>query len=266
LSYIHTCSTSAAITTGYIHTHSSSAVNIVNLRSYALQNLVGTNCYPTLVHAARLPSTLLTCIRTHCRTSLVPAAVLRSYALLVCCQDRRPVLVLVAAPRWQPLLSYIRICYASAAITTNNIRKCTSSAVNIVVLCPYMLQSFIGTHSCPSFVRAARIQSTSLTCTCTCCRTSLVPTVFLHSYMQRVCHHYRWLHSYTLLVSCQHRQPAFVPVAEPCWYPLLSYISMCCSSAVNIVDLHSYALQNLLGTHCFPMFVRAARLPSTSST
>jgi len=129
-----------------------------------------------------------------------------------------------------------------------------------------VLQSFVGTHSCPSFVRAAHIQSTLLTCTYTCYRTSWVPTVVLHSYMRYVCRHYRWLHSYTHLVCCQHCQPVFVYVAEPRWYPLLSYISTRCSSDVNIIDLYSYALQNLVGIRCCPTFVRAAHLPSTSST
>jgi len=129
-----------------------------------------------------------------------------------------------------------------------------------------VLQSFVGTHRCPSFVRTAGIQSTLLTCTCTCYRTSLVPTVVLHSYMRHVGCHYHWLHSYALLVCHQHRQPAFVRIAEPCWYQLLSYISTRCSSAINIVDLHSYTLRNLVGTHCCPTFLRTACLLSRSST
>ena len=78
------CSASAAMTTGYIRTLRSPAVIIANLRSDALQNVVGMHCCPTFVRAARLPSTSLTSVRTRCRTSLVCTAVLHSYALLVC--------------------------------------------------------------------------------------------------------------------------------------------------------------------------------------
>jgi len=169
--------------------HSSSAVNIVYLCSCALQNLVGTHCSPTFVHAARLPLTSSTCVRTRCRTSLVHTAVLHSYMLRDCRHCR---------------------CLHS------------SSAVNIVYLCSYALQNLVGTHCCPTFVRTARKQSTPLTCVRTCCRTSLVHTAVLHSYMQRVCRHCRWLHSYVLLICHQHRRPGFVRVAKPHWYPLLS--------------------------------------------
>jgi len=124
------------------------------------------------------------------------------------------------------------------------------------------------------------MMSTPLTCVRTRCRTSLVHTTVLHSYMRRVCRHYHWLHSYVLLACRQHRRPAFVRIAKPRCYPLLSYIGTCCSSADYIVDLRSYALQNLVGTHGCPTFVHAARLtllplatfvraprlPSTSST
>jgi len=123
------------------------------------------------------------------------------------------------------------------------------------------------------------MQSTPLTCVRTHCRTLLVHTAVLHSYMLHVCCHYRWLHSYALLICRQHHRPAFVCVAKPRCYPLLSYIRTCCSSADYIVDLRSYVLQNLVGTHGCPTFVHAAhllplplatfvrapRLPSTSS-
>jgi len=294
LSYIRICYGSAAISAGYIHTYSSSAINIVDLRSYALQNLVGTHRCRTFVHAAhllplllatfirapRLPSTSSTCVRMRCRTSLVHTAVLHSYtlhvcrhycwlhsyALLLCRQHRRPAFVRVAKPRCYPLLSYIGTC--------------CSSAIFIIDLRSYALLKLVGIHCFPTFVRAARMQSTPLTCIRTRCRISLVHTAVLHSYMLHVCHHYRWLHSYALLVCCQHRRPAFVRVAKPRCYPLLSYICTCCSSADYMVDLRSYALQNLVGTHCCPTFVhatrlpplplatfvRAPRLPSTSST
>jgi len=233
LSYIRTCCASAAIATGFIRTCCSSAVNIVDLRSYALQNLVGTHCCPTFVHAAHMPLTSSTCVRTYCRTSLVHTTVLHSYMLRVCCHCR---------------------CLHS------------SSAVNIVNLCSYALQNFIGTHRCPTFVhaaplpllplatfvRAARLPSTSSTCVRTRCKTSLVPTAVLHSYAQLVCY--------------LHRRPGLARVAEHRWYPLLSYIRACCLYAVNIVDLHSHALQSFVGTHCCSTFVRAARMPSIPLT
>jgi len=50
-------------------------------------------------------------------------------------------------------------------------------------------------------------------------------------------------------------------VAELLWNPQLSFIQTRCSYSVNIADLHLYVLQNLIGTHCFPTFVHAARLP-----
>ena len=120
------------------------------------------------------------------------------------------------------------------------------------------------------------MQSTPLTYVRTSCGTSSVRTAVLHSYMLRVCRHYRWLHSYALLVYRQHRRPAFVRVAEPRWYTPLSYICTLCASAaiatgyictysmsaVNTAELHSYALQNLVGMHCCPTFVPAACLPS----
>jgi len=136
-----------------------------------------------------------------------------------------------------------------------------SSDVYIVDLRSYALQKLVGMHCCPTFVRVARIQSTPLTCVRTHCRTSLVHTTVLHWYMRCVCRHYCWLHSYVLLDCRQHRRPAFVHVPKPRCYPLLSYIGMCCSSANYIVDLRSYALQNLVGTHGCPTFVHAARLP-----
>jgi len=233
----------------YNHTRYSTTVNIANLCSYALQSFVNTHCCPTFVCAARLTSTSSTCVRTHCRTLLVHTAVLHSntlhvcrhyrwlhsYALLLCCQHRRPAFVRVAKPHCYPLLSYIRTC--------------CSSAINIIDLRSYALQKFIGTHCFPTFVRAARIQSTLLTCVRTRCRTSLVHTAVLHSYTLHVCRHYCWLHSYALLVCRQHRRPVFVRIAKPRSYPLLSYIRMCCSSADYIIDMRSYVLQNLVGMH-----------------
>jgi len=77
-------------------------------------------------------------------------------------------------------------------------------------------------HRCPTFVRAARLPSSSLSSVRTHCRTSLVGTAV--------------------------------------------YICMRCLTAVNIANLHSCALQNLVGMHCCPTFIHAARLPSTSLT
>ena len=152
-------------------------LNTADLHSYMLQNLVGTHCCPTFVRAARIPSTLLTYVRTRCKTSLVPTAVVDSYALLVCRLHRRPGFAHVAEHRWYPLLSYIRT-------------RC-SYAINIVDLRSHALQSFVGTHCCPTFVRAARMPLIPLTCICTRCRSPLVPTAVLYSYV--------------LLVRSQHR-------------------------------------------------------------
>jgi len=199
-----------------------------------------------------MPSTSSTWVRTYCRASLVPTAVLHSYALLVCRQHRRPAFAHVAELRWYLLLSYIRT-------------RC-SYAVNTADLHSYALQNLVDTHRCPTFppaarlpplqlatfVRAARMPSTPLTCVRTRCKTWSVRTAVLHSY--------------ALLICRLHRRPAFVRVAEARWYAWLSYIRMCCSSAVYIVNLRSYTLQKLVGTHCCPTFVRAARLPSTPST
>ena len=222
---------------------------------HVLQNLVGACCCPTFVRAACMPSTPLPCIRTRCRASLVPTAVLHShllricrhyhwlhsYALLVCHQHRRPVFACIAERRWCPLLFYIRTCCTSATIIAGYIRTHYSSALYIIDLRSHALQSFVATHGCPTFVRAARMPSTSLTCIrvlqnhvgiCCCptfvhgarrpstlstcvrtrCRASLVPTAVLHSHLLRVCHHYRWLHSYALLVCRQHPRPAFLRI------------------------------------------------------
>jgi len=99
-SYIPAFSTSAAMTAGYILTRRSPAVIIANLRSDALQNVVGMYHCPTFVCAAHLPSASLTYVRTHCRSPSVYTAVLHPYALLVYRQHRRPTFVRVAEPRW----------------------------------------------------------------------------------------------------------------------------------------------------------------------
>ena len=199
----------------------------------------------TFVHAARLPSTSSTCVRTRYKASLVPTAVLQlymlcigahyrwldSYMLQVHRQHRRPAFVRVAEHRWYALLSYIRTCCACAAISADYIRTRCSDV------------------------------STPLTCIRTRCRTSLIRTAVLHSYMLRVCRHYRGLNLHALLGYRQHRRAAFVRTAEPRWYAPLFYIRTRCSSTVNLVHLHSHTLQNLVDTHRCPTFVHAARLP-----
>ena len=202
-----------------IGTRCSYAVNTADLPSYTLQNFFGTHRCPTFVHAGHLPllplatflraarllSTSSTCVRTRCKTLSVRTPVLYSYALLVCCLHRRPAFVRVAEARWYTLLAYIRM-------------RC-SYVVNTADLRSYALQNLVGTHRYPSFVHAAcllplllatfvlapRLRSTPLTCLRTCCRTSLVRTSVLYSYMLRVCHHHRCVHSYALLVCCSYR-------------------------------------------------------------
>jgi len=80
-------------------------------------------------------------------------------------------------------------CRISLVCTAVYIRTCCSSAVNIADLRFYVLQNLVGMHRCRTFVRTARLPSTSLTSVRTCCRTSLVCTAVLHSYALLVCHH-----------------------------------------------------------------------------
>jgi len=225
--------------------HCSSTVNIADLRSYALQNLVGTHrsqtfLYPlrlpllplaTFVRTARLPSTSPNSVHTHCRTLFVCAAVLHS--------------------------------------------TLRSPATIIANLGSDALQNVIGMHRCATFVRAARLLSTLPASIRTCCRTLLVCTSVRHFYVLRVCRHYRWLHSYALLVGRQHRRPTFVCVAEPRWYTLQSdiflssasaaimagYICTCCSSAINIAELRSYALLNHVATQFHPTLLHSLSQP-----
>ena len=69
------CRPSLVCTAVYIRTRCSSAINIPNLHSYTLQNLIGMHHCPIFVHAAHLLSTSLTSVRTCCRTALVCTAV-----------------------------------------------------------------------------------------------------------------------------------------------------------------------------------------------
>ena len=98
-------------------------------------------------------------------------------------------------------------------------------------------------YHCPTFVRAARLPSTSLTYVRTYCRTPLVRTAVRHLYVLRICRYYRWLHSYALLVCRQNRRPPFVRIAEPRWYVPLSNIGRRCRTALLRTSvLHSYML------------------------
>jgi len=235
----------------------SSAVNTTDLHLHALQSLAGATAvlYWHLLrichHCCWLHLYPLLVFRLYhqpafaCRASLVPTAVLHSYELLVYCKHHRPAWVGITETCHYPRLPYIPTCYVSDAITTGYISTRSSSAVYIIDLRSYALQSFVATHCCPPFLHAAHLPSTSLICihvlhnlisTCCCatfihaarrsltlstcvrmyCTASLVPTAILHLHMRRVCHHCHWLHPYALLIFCLHRRPAF-----PCRASLL---------------------------------------------
>jgi len=169
----------------------------------------------------------------HCRTSLVCTAVLHSYVLLVCRQHRRPPFLRVAEPQWYAPLSYIRTCCASAIV--------------IADLRSYALQTLAGMHRClhsyallvchqhpqPPFVHVAEPHwYAPLSYIRTRC-SSAVDITDLRSYvLQNRTGMHRCLHSYALLVCRQHRQTPFARIAEPHLYVPLSYIRMCCSSAI----------------------------------
>jgi len=215
-----------------------------------------------------------------CSVSAAITAVLHSYTLLVCRQHRRSTFVRVVEPHWYAPLPYIRTC--------------CSSAVNIADLRSYVFQNLVGMYHCQTFVCAphlpplllatfvhtVRLPSTSPTYIRTHCRTSLVRTAVRHFYILHDCRYYRWLHSYVLLVCRQHSRTPFVCIAEPHCYALPSYIPKFSESAamttgyirtlrlpaVIIANLGSDALQNVVGMHRCPTFVRATRLLSTSPT
>jgi len=178
-------------------------------------------------------STPLTCVRTHCRTSLVSTAILHSYALLVCCQHRRPVFARIAEPRWYPLLFYIRTCCISATIAAGYIHTRFSSAVYIVDLRSlaellwYPLLSYI----------------------CTRC-SSAVNIVDLHRYMLQ---NLIATHSCLIFLHTAYLPP--LPLARSVHAAHLPSTSSTC-----------VRLQSFFGTHCYPTFVRTARLPSKSLT
>jgi len=123
---------SATITAGYYRTRCSSADNIIDLRHYTLEYLVGTHSCPTFVHAAlltplplatfvrapRLPSTLSTCVRTCCKTSLLPTAVLHSHLMRVCrhCRSLHSYALLVYQQHRSPVFILCRTSLVHTAV------------------------------------------------------------------------------------------------------------------------------------------------------
>ena len=76
-------------------------------------------------------------------------------------------------------------------MTAGYIRTLHLPAVIIANLGSDALQNVVGMHRCPTFVRTARLLSTSPTSVRTRCRTSLVCTAVLHSYALLLCHLHR---------------------------------------------------------------------------
>jgi len=195
-------SASATITAGYIRTRCSSAVNIANLCSYALQNS-GTHRCQTFVYPLCLPPLLLSYIRTQC-SSAINIADIRSYALQNLVGMHR-CLTFVFASRLLPLplTTFIRAaCLPSTSSTS--VRTYCRTPVRTAVRHLYLLRVCCH-YRCPTFVRTAHLPSTSPTYVRTHCRTSLVRTAVRHFYILYVCHYYRGLHTYALLVCGQHR-------------------------------------------------------------
>jgi len=105
------CLPSASLT--YVRTHCRTPSVRTTVRHLYVLHICHHYGCPTFVRTARPPSTLPTYVRTHCRTSLVHTAVrhfyilrvcryyhwLHSYALLVCCQDRRTLFIRIPEPR-----------------------------------------------------------------------------------------------------------------------------------------------------------------------
>jgi len=154
----------------------------------------------------------------------------------------------------------------SAAITAGYIHTCCSPTVNIAELHWFPLQNPVSMHRWPTFVRAARLPSTSLTYIPTCYTSAVYIATYAHTHCRTSLVFTTVLHSYTLLVCRQHHQTPFIRIAEPRLYVSLSYIRTRCSSAIYIADLRSYTLQNLVGIRDCPTLVRAACLPSKSPT
>ena len=100
----------------------------------------------------------------------------------------------------------------------------------------YALQNLIAMPCCTTFICAASLTPTQTTNDHTLCKTALLHTCDLHS-------------------TCY----ATTAITADC-------IRTQCLFAVNIVDLHLYTLQNLIGMQCCPTLIRATQLSSTSLT
>jgi len=253
--------------TTHLHTsvqHSTCSACAAILRSYALPNLIGTPRCPTFVRAARRPSTSLTCIRTRCRTSLV---------------STHHCLTFVSAARMPSTLpTYIRTRSRTTHLHTCVLHSTRSASA--AILRSYVLPNLVGTHRCPTFVRAARMLSTSPTYVRTRSRTTHLHTSVLHSTRSASA---TILRSYALpnLVGT-HRCPTFVSAASlpsispayghtRCRTTLLctsvlhstcygsaaitaGYIRTRCTYAVHIAELSSNVQQKHPSTHLCPTF------------
>jgi len=138
LSDICMCSTSAAITAGYIRTRCSSAVNIVDLRSYALQNSGMHHCQ-TFVYPLCLPPLPLSYIRTHC-SSAINITDLHSYALQNLIGTHRSQTFLY--PPYLPLLplaTFVRTARLPSTLPNSIRTHCRTSFVCAAVLHSYPL-------------------------------------------------------------------------------------------------------------------------------
>jgi len=126
----------------------------------------------------------------------------------------------------------------------------STRSVSVAILRSYALPNLVGTPRCPTFVRAARRPSTSLTCIGTRGRTSLVST-----------------HRCLTFVSAA-RMPSTSPTyihTRSRTTPLHTCVLHSTRTASAAI-LRSYALPNPVGTHRCPTFVHSARMPSTSPT
>ena len=133
------------MTAGYIRTLRSHAIIIANLRSEALQNVIGMHCCPTFVRAASLLSTSPTSVRTCCRTSLVCTAVLHSYALLVCRHSPRCTTSRTHCSFgliFADLRSDVRINAGVCVIVLNLVRVARLASFSLLAYISYALRAF----------------------------------------------------------------------------------------------------------------------------
>jgi len=215
----------------HVHTHCTSAIYIADLLSIALQNLVGIHHYPTYIRSTRLPPTSPTSLRTHCRISLLCTSILHSKILHVYRHYHCP--TFVDAARLPPLsLTYVqRIREPRLYVPIPYIHIDCSPTVNLAGLYSYVLQNLVGTYCCQTFL-------------CTSCLALFLLATFICAAP---------LPSTLLISICTHSRTAL--------HAPLSFIHMCCSSAVITADLRSYALQNHVATHFYPTFVHSQHLP-----